>query len=188
MAKHFLVKKFINEKQTKELSLKLFECLKNNEFHIDPQCPKSNSFYNLKDFLDLLEKARKLIENKTNTSLDSTFSYARIYKRGETLSKHTDRNACEYAATITLDYSGENPWGFNYIDKKAESIVINKGDMFVYDGVNMPHWRDKLEEEWQTQLFLFFSEKEKEKRLLEEKFNDTLYQLYLKSKKRQCKK
>jgi hypothetical protein len=94
-----------------------------------------------------------------------------------------DRNACEYSATITLDYSGEKPWNFFFNDQKEESILINRGDIFIYDGVNLPHWRDVLQDEWQTQVMLFFSKQEREKVHDEEKYKHLFNELYLKSKK-----
>ena len=183
MPKYFFLKNFINKNEAKSYSLKMFEASKNGEFYVDDQCNKSESFYNHKMFEELLEKTRRLVEKKTNVNLQSTFSYARIYKKGEVLSKHMDRNACEYSATITLDYSGEKPWNFHFKNKKEESILINIGDIFIYDGVNLPHWRNALKDEWQTQVMLFFSKKEKEKVHDEEKYKHVFNELYLKSKK-----
>ena len=183
MPKYFFLKNFINKNEAKAYSLKMFEASKNGEFYVDDQCNKSESFYNHKMFEELLEKTRRLVEKKTNVNLQSTFSYARIYKKGEVLSKHIDRNACEDSATITLDYSGEKPWNFHFKDKKEESILINIGDIFIYDGVNLPHWRDVLQDEWQTQVMLFFSKQEREKVHDEEKYKHVFNELYLKSKK-----
>lgn len=183
MAKHFLLRNFINKSETEAYSSKMFEALKKGEFYVDDQCNKSESFYNHAMFEELLEKTRRLIENKCNVNLESTFSYARIYKRGEVLSKHVDRNACEYSATITLDYSGIKPWNFFFKDHKEDSILIDKGDIFVYNGVKLPHWRDALKDEWQTQVMLFFSKKEREKVHKDEKYKQAINELYLKSKK-----
>ena len=183
MSKYFFLKNFINKNEAQSYSSKMFEASKNGEFYVDDQCNKSESFYNHKMFEELLEKTRRLIEKNTNANLQSTFSYARIYKKGEVLSKHMDRNACEYSATITLDYSGKKPWNFLFKDQKEESILINRGDIFIYDGVKLPHWRDVLQDEWQTQVMLFFSKEEREKVHDEEKYKHVFNELYLKSKK-----
>ena len=53
--------------------------------------------------------------------------------------------------------------------------------MTIYDGVNLPHWRDELKDEWQSQVFLFFSAEEKEDVLSGEAYNRAFDALLKKS-------
>ena len=59
--------------------------------------------------------------------------------------------------------------------------MIDRGDILIYDGVNLPHWRDELKDEWQSQVFLFFSAEEKEDVLSGEAYNRAFDALLKKS-------
>ena len=181
MNKKIFKKKFLTEQEAKKYSKKLFAALENGDGCKDEQCPKSDSFYNNEIFNNLAEKVKHYIQEKTGINLATTFNYSRIYRKGEILKKHTDRNACEFSATITLDYSGTEPWDFLIKDQEEESIKINRGDMFIYDGVNLAHWRHELKDEWQSQVFLFFSAEEKEDITTSEAYNRAFDALLKKS-------
>ena len=181
MKEFSLSRNFLRENEAKNLSFQMFRAHELGESYVDEQCPKSDSFYNLSIFEGLKEKVRTFIEKNTNTNLASTFTYARIYRKGEILKKHVDREACEYSATITLDYSGEEPWNFFIKDNKQILLEINRGDILIYKGINLPHWRDELEDEWQTQVFLHYAPCKKEDIKDSEKLNKVFLDLYKKS-------
>lgn len=181
MSKKFFKKSFLTEQEARNYSKKLFASLEGGAAYKDEQCPKSDSFYNNEIFKKLAEKVKNYIEKEKGVNLATTFNYSRIYRKGEILQKHTDRNACEYSATITLDYSGKEPWNFLIKDQVIESIMIDRGDILIYDGVNLPHWRDELKDEWQSQVFLFFSAEEKEDVLSGEAYNRAFDALLKKS-------
>src|SRR5690242_13566940 len=56
--------------------------------------------------VDLLTVAESVSELK----LFPTFSYFRVYHRGDVLARHTDRPACEIGLTVCLGYDAEKPW------------------------------------------------------------------------------
>ena len=181
MDRSFLEKNFLSDKEARNYSKKLFNALQSGEAYRDEQCPKSESFYNLNAFEELKDEVREFIEKKTNTNLVSTYTYSRIYRKGEILEKHIDRKACEYSATLTLDYSGNKPWNFFVKDSKNICIEIDRGDILIYKGTEIPHWREKLLDEWQTQVFLHYSSSQKNEIKKQEELNKVLVSLYNKS-------
>lgn len=105
------------------------------------------------------------MEHYTKKRLFSTYSYYRVYKSGDILPTHTDREACEYSTSITL--------GYRYIDKpddyKWRLYVINDdkkkymdfviGDATIYKGMEIEHGRDRFdvgEQSWQVTVFLHY--------------------------------
>src|SRR6476646_4165400 len=56
--------------------------------------------------LEILPAAERIARAK----LFPTCSYFRVYKRGDKLSRHTDRDACEISLSICLGYQTPQPW------------------------------------------------------------------------------
>mgnify|MGYP005646221507 CR=1 FL=1 len=124
----------------------------------------------LKDYIDL--------------DLRETYSYTRKYVRGAYLGSHTDRASCEVSATLCLDYHTDDntPWKIwvrndkNYAGEEAiivkqesqdmnhrdrvkngcKAISLEPGDILLYQGPNIPHWRDHLLGEYSYHLFVHF--------------------------------
>ena len=76
----------------------------------DRQVPEAMSAYG-DVFMDgLLTDLLPAAEQATGKKLFPTYSYFRVYKRGDVLAKHTDRQACEISLTLCLGYEAERPW------------------------------------------------------------------------------
>lgn len=154
---YLLIPNFLENNISSKFSKILFDLYKKSEYIQDQQCKISQSFYGLPDFDDFLQKTKYFISDVVNTSIVPTYSYARIYRKGEQLKKHTDRRECEFSVTITLDYSGKSPWPFYLLSNGKEvEIQIEKGSMLIYKGNELSHWRNTLTHDWQTQLFLHY--------------------------------
>lgn len=112
----------------------------------------------------LLESLRPTVETITSKKLWPTYSYSRLYAQGDSLSKHTDRTACSYSATLTLGYDLEairskKPdylWPI-YMNNKA--FFCQPGDLVIYEGCNITHWREPFEGQQQGQVFLHYIDK-----------------------------
>ena len=50
----------------------------------------------------LLQVLKPELEKKIKLKLVPTYSYQRIYKKGDILKRHIDRNSCEISATLNL--------------------------------------------------------------------------------------
>jgi len=111
-----------------------------------------------------------------------TYSYTRKYDRGAYLSSHRDRPACEISTTVCLDYQTDDgkPWVIwvdnskNWVDhdvtktmqeqtqgipnrqRKSIPISLEVGDVLVYQGPNVAHWRDYLIGDYSYHIFCHF--------------------------------
>ena len=53
-------------------------------------------------FDTLLMKVLPVMQRETGLDVVPTYSYARIYKKGDILKKHKDRPSCEISTTLNL--------------------------------------------------------------------------------------
>ena len=138
----------------------------------DKQVPNTYSHY--ADFVmeTLLMKVLPKMQQETGLELVPTYSYARIYKKGDILKRHKDRPSCEISTTIHL---GGTKWPIfidgtgsdNVIDEyknihkpnapKGTEVLLDVGDMLVYSGCELEHWREALNGENCAQVFLHYN-------------------------------
>ena len=122
----------------------------------DKQVPTAYAHYAdlaMETILDILTpKMSKL----TKLDLTPTYSYARIYGKGDILHKHTDRYSCEVSTTLNL---GGDMWPICLIDKnkKHKEIKLNPSDMLIYNGCELEHWRDEFKGDICSQVFLHYN-------------------------------
>ena len=136
----------------------------------DEQIPDTFSIYGDVAMETLLLKLWPMMEKETGVKLVPTYSYARMYKKGDELIKHKDRPSCEISTTLNL---GGDPWpiyiepdetkgkdtGEEYIasDSSGLQIDLNPGDMLVYYGCTLEHWRKPFEGDTCGQVFLHYN-------------------------------
>ena len=138
----------------------------------DQQVPNTYSHYADQVMETLLVKVLPVMAQETGLELVPTYSYARLYKKGDILKRHKDRPSCEISTTINL---GGNPWPI-FIDGTGADNVINEeqnlikpnapagtkvllevGDMLVYSGCELEHWREPFEGDMCGQVFLHYN-------------------------------
>jgi hypothetical protein len=90
-----------------------------------------------------------------------TYSLTRFYMKGDELKIHKDRPSCEISATLSLGFSddcGPNPIYFskNKNGSNPTEIILNSGDLCIYRGCDLYHWRNPLPNKWMLQSFLHF--------------------------------
>ena len=122
----------------------------------DEQVPNTYSHYGDMAMETLLLAVQPKMEKLTGIKLNPTYSYARIYKKGDVLERHKDRFSCEISTTMNL---GGDDWPIYLENKKnvgipdgkkytAQStnkgtkITLKPGDMLVYKGMILEHWRE----------------------------------------------
>ena len=93
-------------------------------------------------FETLLEKLWPVIEQATGKELYPTYSYSRLYKNGNLLEKHKDRDECEISVTIQLGRSHHYSWPIYMGDHRYD---LAEGDGVIYKGCEIDHWRDKCD-------------------------------------------
>ena len=124
------------------------------------QIPNTYSQYANMAMETLLLKCQPVMEKATGLKLNPAYSYARIYKKGDELKRHKDRFSCEISTTMNL--AGDN-WPI-YLDpsgetgKKGIKIDLEAGDMLVYSGCELEHWRKKFNGNECIQVFLHYND------------------------------
>ena len=138
----------------------------------DQQVPNSYAKYGDRLMETLLVKTIPVMENRTGLKLVPTYAYCRLYKKGNILRRHKDRPSCEISTTLNL--GGDNwdifldPSGAdNVIDEyknvhkpnapKGIKISLKEGDMLIYSGCELEHWREPFEGNLCGQVFLHYN-------------------------------
>jgi hypothetical protein len=133
----------------------------------DSQVPNTYSHYADIVMETLLLKVKPVMEKETGLKLIETYSYARIYKKGDELKRHKDRFSCEISTTLNF---GGNPWPIfiepsGEMNKEGVKIILNPGDMLVYKGCMCEHWREPFDGDVCAQVFLHYNNASSEEAL-----------------------
>ena len=146
----------------------------------DGQIPNTYSSYSDIAMETLMLKCQPVMEKTTGLKLYPSYTYARIYKKGDELKRHKDRFSCEISTTMNLGgddwniYLNPNPKaGYVYGSKsgihqvqyysptndKGIKVNLKPGDMLVYSGCELEHWREKFKGNECCQVFLHYNNK-----------------------------
>ena len=126
----------------------------------------------------LLMKLLPVMRKITQRNLIPCYGYVRVYKKGDELVRHFDRESCETSCTLHL---GGDPWKI-FIDpsgacgvkkiisaskvivkkkpNKGISLVMKPGDMLAYCGQVMEHWREPFKGNVHAQTFLHYNDQD----------------------------
>ena len=102
---------------------------------------------------------KDIVEKVIGEKLYPTYSYARIYYNGAELKKHTDRASSEYAVTCCIDTDPKFPiWSFfvEQYDGSILEIIQEPGDILIYKGNHIPHWRNVYTGQEHINAFMFY--------------------------------
>ena len=125
----------------------------------DPQIPNTYSNYADIAMETLLQEVKPVMEKHTGLKLSETYSYARIYKKGDVLARHKDRYSCEISTTLNL---GGDPWPI-FVDPTGKNgqagikVELDPGDMLIYSGCDLEHWREEFQGKDCGQVFLHYN-------------------------------
>ena len=108
----------------------------------DHQAPNTYSHYGDLVMETLLQRVKPVMEKHTKLKLSETYSYARIYKKGDILHRHKDRPSCEISTTINLG---------------GIKVDLKPGDMLIYSGCTLEHWREEFTGNNCGQVFLHYN-------------------------------
>jgi Rps23 Pro-64 3,4-dihydroxylase Tpa1-like proline 4-hydroxylase len=153
---YIVLPNFISKERSFDLSFDFLKYCKENNLDGDAQAPDSFSSYNYISFLELLCEKTPEVSSAIGEVVLPTYSYARVYRNGSELLRHTDRDACEIS--LTLHLHGDSTWPI-WIETPSgdqRSVDLNPGDAMLYLGRTAPHWREKYDGEYYTQVFLHY--------------------------------
>jgi len=139
----------------------------------DKQIPNTFSCYGDTFMETLMMKVLPVMEQHTELKLLPTYTYTRAYKKGDILKRHKDRPSCQISTTLHL---GGDQWPI-YIDPTGADNVVDEykgihkpnapqgnrvdlkvGDMLVYRGCELEHWRELFEGNVCVQTFLHYND------------------------------
>jgi hypothetical protein len=164
----FVYQYFLNKRKVARVLLdERFISPFNTEYGVwnDEQVPNTYSNYSDIAMETLLEQVKPVMEKHTGIKLSPTYSYARIYKKGDVLPRHKDRYSCEISTTLNL---GGDKWPI-YLDptgKKGQAgikVNLNPGDMLIYSGCELEHWREEFKGKDCVQVFLHYNKSSSKK-------------------------
>ena len=124
----------------------------------DPLVLNSFSWYSACHTESLLVHLKYGIENITDKKLHECYSYYRNYYHNAILPKHLDRPSAEFSATICINKDTHWPIFIEDANGVAAEIELNPGDMIVYRGDILPHWRNAYSGKTHRQIFLHYVE------------------------------
>jgi hypothetical protein len=170
---YVVLRDLITQADAENLAQKLREYIEETGAQPDPLCPRSKAVHGMPASDELLEMLTPAVSAAAGRNLVPTYSYARMYINGESLPKHTDRPACQYSVTLCLGMDGD-PWPIFMAEKsdaasgtpyeirddsthymgEPTAAHLNVGDGVLYLGMDMVHYREPFEGQWQAQVFL----------------------------------
>ena len=143
----------------------------------DNQVPNTYSHYADVAMETLLLRLNPLMEKATGLKLYPNYSFCRIYKKGDILKRHKDRFSCEISTTMNL---GGNKWAI-YLspyenvgfaeewggkkgitassNAKGIKVDLEPGDMLIYRGEELEHWREPFKGKECAQVFFHYNNK-----------------------------
>jgi hypothetical protein len=167
VANYFSMKKQVYDTCIQARYISPYEVLLGYYEGQNEQIPNTYSCYSDIAMETLLLKCQPVMEKATGLKLYPAYTYARIYKKGDELKRHKDRFSCEISTTMNL--SGDD-WPIYLepiqlkVSKKVLKWIIQKcqrdlkpGDMLVYYGCELEHWREKFKGEECIQVFLHYN-------------------------------
>jgi len=159
IANYFSMQKQVYDTCVQSRYISPFETLLGYYEGKDEQIPNTYSQYSNMAMETLLLKCQPSMEKATGLKLYPAYTYARIYKKGDELKRHKDRFSCEISTTMNL--AGDD-WPI-YLEpsgetgKKGVKVDLKQGDMLVYSGCELEHWREKFKGKECIQVFLHYN-------------------------------
>lgn len=153
---YVVLKDALTKEQGAALTKHMFDLYDQGKLVKDDQCPLSDAVYGDSIFDNMLQNFAKPIGDAVGKTLLPTYTYARIYRPGEILKRHKDRPSCEISATMTLGFDAKPIWPIFFDEEKEIPVALEVGELAVYSGCEILHWRPPFKGQWHVQVFLHY--------------------------------
>jgi len=171
VANYFLMQKQVYDTCRQARYFSPFENIIGHYEDENEQIPNTYSAYGNIAMETLMLKCQPGMEKATGLKLYPAYTYARVYKKGDELKRHKDRFSCEISTTMNL---GGDDWpiylepdpkkggvkpGVGYVSDNTKGVRVDlkPGDMLVYSGCELEHWREKFKGKECVQVFLHYN-------------------------------
>lgn len=177
---YVLLPSFVPEEVTRGFLLRLKADLARGGVKLDSLRQSSNLLarpaiemygYHYPPMISFLWGMTPAIAALTGCDLLPTYSYFRLYRRGDTLKVHSDRPSCEHSLSLLLASSDRLPWDLevgaehvaepyalaadDFGDADHIALQMAPGDAVLYQGVHRHHGRTTPNpNRWSAHLFL----------------------------------
>lgn len=113
---------------------------------VESQVEGSLARYSHPKYREIHSQIRLILQDILSEELYNTYYYDRFYFKGQELTRHRDRDACEVSISVQISSNSSKPWPFclQTLDGREVSVNLENGDGLVYMGCNVDHWRDPL--------------------------------------------
>jgi len=162
---YVLVKGFYKPEELDTISRYLENALnrfpENNQAKKDETTDNKYSLYADPLMEVVLRNSVSEIEAITGLELYPTYSYTRVYQKGDELKPHIDRPSCEISVTTHIATVGK-PWPIYMKAPGKEPTVhyLEPGDACIYRGCEVIHWRDEaINTDINVQVMLHYVDK-----------------------------
>mgnify|MGYP001193544122 CR=1 FL=1 len=114
----------------------------------------------------LLQRLHSPVEQVTGMQLWPSLSFYYTYTRGNVLKKHKDRDSCEVVACLCIgsdaEYAQAKKFWPIYLGLSDEDlpVCLHQGDLVLFKGKALDHWREAYEGEWFISSIFAFVERE----------------------------
>ena len=183
--KYVVIKDFLNKDaasifynycklKTQSIDIKKFYCKESYDSLWDGRFDDKQSYGDFSYYGDpvmesILQLGLNSMQNFTGLNLVCNYSYWRLYQKDSILKRHLDRKSCEISTTLCLGYDISDvdqnvypdfDWPMFIKDKNNNEIPIHlkPGDMLIYRGCEVEHWREPFIGINHAQVFLHYND------------------------------
>lgn len=156
-----VVRGFLDETTVKTLSLYMENKLNSENWDVRKEkfcyeeSPSQYSSYADPLAEVVLVSSVSQIEDVIGIKVFPTYSFSRIYVKGDELTPHVDRPSCEISATVNLgNVNGLWPIWMKAPGHEPMKVELNPGDAVIYRGCEVLHWRDPMVDQDVTVQFM----------------------------------
>ena len=130
----------------------------------------------------LMDLSTPVIEQNVKKKLFPTYSFFRIYDKGDDLRVHTDRESCEYTVALCLGaHPTDQPYeiflgekdknsDYKYFSKKGDferyridyKFPMMPNNAIIFKGMNKLHWREQCQHDHFITVFLHYVDQDGE--------------------------
>ena len=137
----------------------------NRHFSVDNKQVKGSSILSCDPNIDRIAiDLKTYMEECFQKPMLPTYTCMRLYRKGDALRIHTDRESCEYSLSVVIARSKENselPYTLFFKKPDASEIGVScsVGEGVFYKGMELPHFRYPCPLDWYLTAFFHYVER-----------------------------